>query len=138
MSIKMRCVGIGVYHHGPGGIEKPGDFGWRVDPTRVQVDGVWQDGPPVTQIAVHCPRFNVCFQYVNKVPPGESADKHYGDWDGKRWWAWDGNFESPTITPSINCDHPRRCGQHMVITNGFISGTCEYVRKPRPAYKEET
>jgi len=31
---------------------------------------------------------------------------------------WDGNAESPTITPSIGCDH--RCGQHWHITNGEI------------------
>lgn len=34
-------------------------------------------------------------------------------------WGWDGNMESPTITPSIGCDH--LCGWHGFITNGEIT-----------------
>ena len=128
MSLKMRCVGIGIYHSGPGGIEKPGDFGWRLDRGREQVDGIWRDkvDADTTQIVLHCPRTGVCYQYVREGPPGSHGE------DGKqRWWAWDGNYESPTVTPSIGCDNidKGRCGQHMVITNGEITGTCEYVRK---------
>ena len=42
-------------------------------------------------------------------------------------WAWDGNRENPTITPSINCvttDEEGKptggCGWHGFITNGEI------------------
>jgi len=42
-------------------------------------------------------------------------------------WAWDGNRDSPTITPSINCvavDEDGKptggCGWHGFITNGDI------------------
>ena len=109
--MKMRCVGKGVYHAGPGGIEKPGDFGWRIDSPGGE-----------HQIALHCPRTGVCLQYVVRQGPA-------GDWDGKRWWAWDGNYDAPTITPSIGCDDLRtRCGQHMVITAGEVSGLCEWKR----------
>lgn len=99
--MKMRCVGKGVYHAGPGGVEKPGDFGWRID-------------GDVHQIALHCPRGGVCLQHVRQGPAGDDA--------GKRWWHWDGSYEAPTITPSIGCDDIRtRCGQHMSITAGEVS-----------------
>ena len=113
--MRMRCVGKGVYRTGPGGVEKPGDFGWRIDAGNV------------VQIALHCPRTGVCFQYVRQGPAGDDA--------GKRWWSWDGNWEAPTITPSIGCDDLRtRCGQHMVITAGDVSGLCEWER-PNVAIK---
>ncbi len=100
----MRCVGIGVYHLGPGGIERPGDFGWRLDNV---------DGQEVHQIAMHCPRYGVCYQFVRRAAAGDHA--------GKRWWCWDGNYEQPTITPSIGCDsHPARCGRHMSIVAGKL------------------
>lgn len=41
-------------------------------------------------------------------------------------WAWDGNVERPTITPSINCLAEKDgkpaggCGWHGFITNGVI------------------
>lgn len=145
MSIKMRCVGIGVYHDGPGGIEKPGDFGWRID-TAIEIrDGQahYLDGQKWIQIALHCPRTGTCMQYVREAPKDAAGnhlmDKGYGDDAKQRWWAWNGDFENPTLHPSIGCDDLRtRCGQHMVITNGHITGTCEYVRKPRESRKEES
>lgn len=38
------------------------------------------------------------------------------DKDGARRWHWDGNMESPTVTPSIGCMN--RCGWHGNITDG--------------------
>lgn len=39
--------------------------------------------------------------------------------ESKDWWhGWDGNFAEPTITPSIGCDSPPRCGWHGSITKG--------------------
>ena len=35
-------------------------------------------------------------------------------------WHWDGNKEEPTLTPSIGCDGPKRCGWHGSITKGEI------------------
>lgn len=41
-------------------------------------------------------------------------------------WAWDGNLEKPTITPSINCLAEKDgkptggCGWHGFITNGVL------------------
>lgn len=34
-------------------------------------------------------------------------------------WSWDGNAESPTITPSIAC---LSCGLHVTITGGVENG----------------
>lgn len=34
-------------------------------------------------------------------------------------FGWDGNRDTPTITPSIGCDH--RCGWHGNITNGELN-----------------
>jgi|GEM_PF-721717 len=42
-------------------------------------------------------------------------------------WAWDGNLDRPTITPSINCIAEKDgkptggCGWHGFITNGEIA-----------------
>lgn len=41
-------------------------------------------------------------------------------------WAWDGNLERPTVTPSINCIAEKDgkptggCGWHGFITNGVM------------------
>ncbi len=120
--MQMRCVGKGIYHPGPGGIEKPGDFGWRLDADRY-LPGVGLV-PASIQIALHCPRTGVCFQYVRQGEPGDA--------DGRRYWGWDGNWEQPTIKPSIGCDDLNtRCGQHMVISAGQISGNTpgQWVRR---------
>lgn len=31
---------------------------------------------------------------------------------------WDGNMDAPTITPSVVCDKPFRCGWHGIINQG--------------------
>ena len=36
-----------------------------------------------------------------------------------RRWHWDGNMQSPTVTPSIGCD--ARCGWHGHMTSGEIA-----------------
>jgi hypothetical protein len=113
--MKMRCVGVGVYHAGPGGIEKPGDFGWRID---------MEGGQGVHQIALYCPRTGVCMQYVRQAPHGDDC--------GRRWWRWDGNYEAPTIHPSLDCNTKGRCGQHMVITAGDITGVEHCMDCARP------
>lgn len=95
--MKMRCVGKGVYHAGPGGIERLGDFGWRIDGDQVQ-------------IALFCPKFGVCLQRVHLAEPDAKTAT----------WKWDGNWETPTIQPSIGCEIPPRCGQHMSIAAGEI------------------
>lgn len=46
--------------------------------------------------------------------PQQDADGH-----GVRRWHWDGNMESPTITPSIGCD--QKCGWHGGIAAGEIA-----------------
>ena len=47
------------------------------------------------------------------VPLSTTGTKTYKD-GGKRW-AWDGNEQHPTISPSISCD---LCGWHKTIVNG--------------------
>lgn len=37
---------------------------------------------------------------------------------GPRRWGWNGNVESPSVTPSINCS---RCGWHKTITKGVAA-----------------
>jgi hypothetical protein len=125
--MQMRYVGKGVYHSGPGGIERPGDFGWRIDGPQLDQNGRPTGVPGGIQIALHCPRTGVCFQWVRENVPA-------GDADGRRYWRWDGNWERPTITPSIGCDDLNtRCGQHMTISAGEISGNTPgaWVRRPR-------
>ncbi len=33
---------------------------------------------------------------------------------------WDGNEESPTIVPSLNCNHKPRCGHHYSVIAGVV------------------
>jgi hypothetical protein len=114
--MKMRCVGKGVYHSGPGGIERPGDFGWRMRHPEVDERGHPTGTPGSIEIVLFCPRAGTCAQYVRQNVPA-------GDADGRRYWQWDGNWEQPTIAPSIGCDDLNtRCGQHMTISAGDISG----------------
>ena len=105
----MRNVGKGVYHAGAGGIEKPGDFGWRIDMDREQIDGIWTDKCAQVYFVQHCPKFGVCMIKVHRAAPDQSTAT----------WQWDGNFDAPTITPSIGCDAAPRCGAHRTITGGL-------------------
>lgn len=130
MTQQMRCVGIGVYHHGPGGIEQPGDFGWRITNPPVDESGKPTGQPGGIQIVLHCPRAGTCSQWVRE-------NVAHGDADGRRYWNWDGNWERPTIKPSIGCDDlSTRCGQHMVITAGVITGNTPGKWIPRPRVSE--
>lgn len=114
--MQMRCVGKGVYHAGPGGIEKPGDFGWRLFGAGLDQWGKPNGVPPSIEIVLYCPRSGTCALHVRQNVPA-------GDADNRRYWEWDGNWEQPTIKPSIGCDDlSTRCGQHMNITAGQIDG----------------
>ena len=93
--------GKGTYHYGPGGIEQPGDFGYRID----TIDGVEH-----VQFAMYCPKFGVCLTKIHHGPPdAENAI-----------WQWDGHWESPSIVPSIGCDLAPRCGQHTSVVAGRL------------------
>lgn len=114
--MKMRCVGKGIYHSGPGGIASPGDFGWRITNPFVDEQGNLTGRPGGIEIVLYCPRSGTCAHYVRENVPASDAD-------GRRYWQWDGNWENPTIEPSIRCnDLQRRCGQRMTITSGNIEG----------------
>ena len=107
----MRYVGKGFYHAGPGGIEQPGDFGWRIDLGRERIDGIWRDKIVQIQFAQHCPKFGVCLIKVHQAPRDQST---------ATWW-WNGSYEAPTIRPSIGCDNAPRCGAHRTITDGIAT-----------------
>lgn len=44
-----------------------------------------------------------------------------GNNGGRPQWEWDGNRESPTFQPSINCE--KHCGWHGYIRNGRCVNT---------------
>lgn len=122
----MRFVGMGVYHAGPGGIERPGDFGWRISNDAVEERGALTGVKGGIEFVVYCPRRGICSQWVRQNIP-------HGDADGRRYWNWDGNWEQPTITPSLGCDDLNtRCGQHMTICAGQITGNTPGVWIYRP------
>jgi hypothetical protein len=83
-------------------IKKPGDFAYRID--RVGNREKWQ-------LAMHCPKFGICYIPIHQ---GEATRSPI-----PTWW-WNGNEERPTITPSVGCDAPPRCGQHRTIQDGVI------------------
>lgn len=80
--------------------ELPGDFQFYDDnfkPTR--------DSTQACELSYQCPRTgqhcgSIRVHLTNKTP---------------RVWIWDGNFEKPTITPSINCGN---CGWHGYLQAG--------------------
>lgn len=86
---------------------KYGDF--QEDGQFNYTNGGGPDGPELDELSVKVPgcRFNKC---IFKIKRGEPAPPIYHGWNGNR--------ESPTIAPSIGCDH--RCGLHYSITNGEI------------------
>lgn len=68
-----------------------------------------QDGP---WLVMPCPKKAWCEVALTRGEAGDDEQRK------QRVWHWDGNVEAPTVTPSIGCDHPPRCGQHRVITAG--------------------
>lgn len=81
-------------------------FGRRLGPNEFIID--FQGNGP-GKLVMRCP-----------VAYGEcSVSLTRGDPDYvKRIHGWDGNFDAPTIKPSIGCDIKPRCGWHGIITAG--------------------
>ncbi len=88
----------------------------------IEVNGIESYPLATGHIAFKCPNGRFCSvligpQFVQRPEKGKC-----------NIWAWDGNKESPTITPSINCvthDEDGQptgcCGWHGFITNGEIA-----------------
>lgn len=85
---------------------------------RDQFAWIWKKGAAgqnpesMDAIVFPCPNKvgGICIQKVTLGAP-------VADTGGNRWH-WDGNMEAPTLSPSIGCDLPRRCGWHGHIVNG--------------------
>lgn len=79
------------------------------------------EGYPTTgHIMFVCPNGRRCSLLLGpKFVPRPAPDKC-------NVWAWDGNYDRPTITPSINCIAEKDgkptggCGWHGFITNGVM------------------
>lgn len=84
-------------------LQNPGDFRYIFG----LVDGL-AEPTHIIFINPKC-RLGSCQIPIKRGPPDNAAHK----------WGWDGNMETPTLTPSIGCDH--RCGWHGHITNGEIT-----------------
>lgn len=97
---------------------------WPDDVPRGTFDiepGTVQDHPGATaHITFVCPNGQRCSllvgpQHVDRLTP-----------DSLPVWGWDGNFEHPTLTPSINCVAEKNgqptsgCGWHGYITAGVM------------------
>jgi len=72
------------------GIEKPGDFCFDEDHSVIYI---WLPG----------------------APGPDALGIKYGDPGGPRVWGWNGNVESPTLTPSIQDGN-----WHGYLTNGKL------------------
>jgi hypothetical protein len=81
-------------------------------------------GPEGYQATAHilfvCPNGKRCSVLLGPTVVNRSSD------DRLCVWAWDGNLERPTITPSINCLAEKNgkptggCGWHGFIINGVM------------------
>jgi len=91
-------------------------------------------------IAFHCPGCTYmdgspmsCTLHVNRLPAGEKESPHAA---GKPHWGFNGNFDSPTFTPSISSwwggerDIPLH-RRHSFIRDGRIQflGDCTHALK---------
>lgn len=66
---------------------------------------VREDDPTRGKVLVSCPLNGECrFSVWHKAANGIT-------------WHWDGNVETPTISPSIGCDGG--CKRHFTIVNGI-------------------
>lgn len=70
----------------------------------------------VDAIQFRCPRASAKRICSIQLTLGAQTDPSVQD--PTRRWHWDGNMETPTITPSIGCDAPPRCGWHGHVTKG--------------------
>lgn len=70
-------------------------------------------GPNRTRCWFDCPR-----------RPGEKCNVLLKPWPIKdvSTWTWDGNEQTPTLSPSINCNGPGGCGWHGFIKKGEVVG----------------
>lgn len=109
--MKMRFRGKNAYEPVAGQIEQPGDFGYRIDLERVVTDGIARDVVKQVCIANWCPKFGVCMTRIHEAKPDRDTAT----------WQWNGNWECPTVVPSIGCENAPRCGLHRTITNGEIN-----------------
>lgn len=85
---------------------KAGDFRFKddsgesnLDPKQIKVIEFW------------CPRTGT---YCGTISVGYPDKPN----DCKNTWKWDGNYEKPTLTPSINCISG--CGWHGFLTKGVF------------------
>ena len=96
--MKLRLCSWSIHSR----ILAPDEFGFSVD----------QQGKPIgIQFCCRGPRAkegNVCTVGIVRGPP--ESPNH----------GWNGNWDEPTITPSIGCDVSPRCGWHGSITKGEI------------------
>ena len=68
-----------------------------------------------------------CLSYITKdghIREGASCEfpvkiGSHGELTGLKFWNWDGNEASPTVSPSIAC---QICGLHVVVTKGSEAG----------------
>lgn len=87
---------------------------------QVDLGGVQGYPGATAHVMFVCPNRHRCAvlvgpQFVGRQAPGDLCI-----------WAWDGNLDRPTLTPSINCIAERDgkptggCGWHGFITNGVM------------------
>lgn len=83
----MKMTNVGCLE----AIKKEGDFIITTYPTK-------------TELIQFCPKLGTCAVMISK-----EAAKH-------PIWQWNGDYENPSINPSIGCDS--KCGKHITITSG--------------------
>lgn len=86
---------------------RPGDFAFK------DFDGHGTiDADKVDHLEFICPRNH---KRCDSILVGHKVKPDFG---GAPTWRWDGNFEQPTLTPSINC--VSGCGWHGHLTAGVF------------------
>lgn len=95
MPTEMKCL-----HGHSDGVKNAGEFTYLWDAGKADPVGLCFSNPSCNMGHGRC---------AIHIKKGEAVAPFFG---------WDGNFEKPTIVPSIGCDH--LCGWHGHITNGVI------------------
>jgi hypothetical protein len=109
-------------HHEPGDMVRDEREEWPADEPIGSFDierHTLQGRPSVSgNIMFECPNARQCRVFIG---PAFEARRNESE---PNVWAWDGNVEHPTITPSINCIAEKDgkptggCGWHGWITKG--------------------
>jgi hypothetical protein len=101
-------------------IHRPGDFQYQDvgynpidDPLQAIKEDYASGSGGLARFAFVCPRLGILCSHGSGLIIGYKEKPNF-----KPTWAWNGNIEKPSLTPSINCSFNGKCLWHDYVTDG--------------------